>query len=199
MQVHLPIALCLLRDCDGGGMNLAVHQVQPENMRSIGDFVARSGGELLHHVLFFTHLSYAECQSAVRRYVAGEAGADMIGRSKAIVGDADEIARAMTRLALDSSRMDASLARGRATIVHKRQREHSPPPPPSNLDGDDDDECDSFISDEADEDEDEGEEDDDGDEDEEAGCFDEDEEDEEEEYRPAMRRFVRQDQKRVTS
>lgn len=130
MQVHLPIAACLVRSNADDNLNLCVHQVVPESRRSIREFVQRScasmgaaGGTLLHHVLFFTPLSYAECQSAVRRFVAHEARARVVGRSRVLVGDESEIARAMTELSLDSTSLDAHLCRGRACTSRRQERE----------------------------------------------------------------------------
>ena len=110
MQVHLPIAVCLIRSLRDDALSLAVHQVQPENPRSIGEFVTRAcrgveGGsaELLHHVTFFTPRSYAECQSAVRKYIADVSGSRVLGRSKVIVGERVPIVSAMNGLSCDSS------------------------------------------------------------------------------------------------
>lgn len=105
MQVHLPIAVCLIRSRSDDSLVLGVHQVLPERPRSIREFVDRctssqGGGDLLHHVVFFTSRSYAECQSSIRREVAEASGARVVGRSRVIVGDEEAIASAMTELAL---------------------------------------------------------------------------------------------------
>ena len=117
MNIHLPIAVCLMRQALGDGLEIAVHQVTPEDPRSLGDFVERqgkSGATLLHHVVFFTHLSYAECQHAVRRFVGCRDS-----RRKAVEGARDAVAAKLTRVALDSSVLLDYLGDGR--------RQSSPP------------------------------------------------------------------------
>ncbi len=109
--MHLPIAVCLVRT-GRASLNLLVHQVQPENTKSISDFIGRSGciaTDLVHHVLFFTFLSYAECQARIRTFIAKDAKANMVGRTKVIVGDERAISEAMTRLSLDSTKIDRQL------------------------------------------------------------------------------------------
>ena len=102
MQVHLPIAVCLIRT-PGGGMELGVHQVRPDKPRSISEFVDARGGDLLYHVVMFTQLSYAECQRAVRLRIAALSHSDMVAGAKEIDGDVSAIERAMTEVALDCS------------------------------------------------------------------------------------------------
>ena len=129
MQSNLPIAVCLLKAhaCEEHALSLCVHQVVPERRRSLLEFVRRScaslqggqGGKLLHHVMFFTPLSYAECQSAVRRFVASRSGARVVGRSRVLVGDEGEIAKAMTDLSLDSTALDDLLFSQRPWVSHE--------------------------------------------------------------------------------
>jgi hypothetical protein len=105
MQVHLPIAVCLLKDVGSNPptLILAVHQVLPENPRSITEFVDRQGRDkvLIHHVIFFTYLSYAECQSSVRTHIAKRSGARIVGRTKVIVGNVERIRHEMTEISLN--------------------------------------------------------------------------------------------------
>ena len=129
MQVHLPIAVCLVRGTNNSRheLNLLIHQVQPENTRSIIDFIGRSGcavADLVHHVVFFTFSSYAECQARVRAHIAKDAGARMIGRTKVVVGDEQEISAAMTRLSLDSTQIDRRLDGSRAWRLDANEAIH---------------------------------------------------------------------------
>lgn len=96
-----PIAVCLMSTARGE-LEIGVHQIIPENARSIAEFVQRNRGTLLFHVVVFTQMSYAECQSHIRRIVAARSGSRLT-RGKAIQGDRAAIERAMTHLALDAS------------------------------------------------------------------------------------------------
>ena len=109
MQVHLPLAVCLLQTGLGPELALAVHQVRPEDPASVGRFVDARGQRLLHHVVVFTPRTYAECQSAIRRTVASQAGARMVGCTRQIIGDVERIKAAMNRLALDRSDLDVQM------------------------------------------------------------------------------------------
>jgi len=61
--------------------------------------------------MFFTALSYAECQHAVRRFVAARSGASLPdGRKKGIDGDESAIVLALTEVALDSSRLEGNIS-----------------------------------------------------------------------------------------
>jgi hypothetical protein len=61
--------------------------------------------------MFFTALSYAECQHAVRRFVAARSGASLPdGRKKGIDGDESAIVLALTEVALDSSRLEGHIS-----------------------------------------------------------------------------------------
>lgn len=106
MQVHLPLAVCLLQSGTGSELALAVHQVRPDDPSSVGRFVDARGQRLLHHVVVFTPRTYAECQAAIRRTVASNAGARMVGCTRQIIGDVERIRDAMNRLALDRSDLD---------------------------------------------------------------------------------------------
>ena len=175
-----PIAIFLIGDDQGDSLSLRVHQVIPEDPRSIAKFIERataghshprastasasasasigirrvsrepppggsrggapalvelcSGGGArdhapahragassqvpaprekgprekgrLHHVVVFTQMTYAECQSEIRRIVAARSGATLRlrgGGCKEIDGDPARIRAAMDELALDSS------------------------------------------------------------------------------------------------
>jgi hypothetical protein len=104
-----PIAVCLMSSPQGG-LEIGVHQVIPENARSIAEFVQRNRGTLLFHVVVFTQMSYAECQSHIRRIVAARSGSRLSRgpAGKAIQGDRAAIERAMTQLALDASEIAGS-------------------------------------------------------------------------------------------
>ena len=116
MQLNLPIAVCLFEHTKKKAsigsssraprLDIGLHQVRPDNPKSILDY-AKSGDNkdatLLHHVIFFSTLSYAECQKAVREKIASLSGACLVGKTKEMIGDKDKIIRAMTDVSLDCS------------------------------------------------------------------------------------------------
>ena len=99
-----PIAICLLLG-EGSSLEIGVHQVIPEDARSIAKYAERSHARLLHHVVIFTQMTYAECQAEIHREVAALSGSALArnGGCKAIIGDRAAIERAMDALALDAS------------------------------------------------------------------------------------------------
>ena len=115
MQLNLPIAVCLFEHTKKKAtigssraprLDIGLHQVRPDNPKSIVDY-AKSGDNkdatLLHHVIFFSTLSYAECQRAVRERIASFSGACLVGKTKELIGDKDKIIKAMTEVSLDCS------------------------------------------------------------------------------------------------
>jgi hypothetical protein len=105
-MVFNPIAVCLLQSADKSRLEIGVHQVITNNPQSIQQYASTGENRdriLIHHVVLFTSLSYAECQTSIRKRIASSSGAEFVGRSKEIKGDQKQIVSAMTRISLDSS------------------------------------------------------------------------------------------------
>ena len=114
MQINLPIAICLFEhtkkkatgNVRAARLDIGLHQIRPDVPRSIANY-SESGdnknAKLLHHVVIFSTMSYAECQKDVREKIAELSGGRLVGKTKEIVGDKAEIIDAMTTVALDCS------------------------------------------------------------------------------------------------
>ena len=162
MQINLPIAICLFENAkkkaavgQGPYRDIGVHQIRPDNPKSILQY-SKGGSnkycELVHHVVIFTPLSYAECQKAIRERIVLFSGADMIGKTKQIAGKRDKIVDAMNRISLDSSWL-LKVQRNRLDANYPRHKG-------CDMDTEGSDDLDDFIDDDEDEDEDEDEDDD---------------------------------------